>query len=90
MTKCYAKCMAQMVARLDEGLADAVDELVQSGAVASRSEAVRKGLEWLVDTHRRRQVGLDIAEGYRLTPQAEAESGWSDQATTGMITDEPW
>lgn len=82
--------MAQMVARLDEALADAVDELVASGVVASRSEAVRVGLQRLVDQHRRSQIGARIVEGYRTVPQAEAEVGWADESTVRMIADESW
>lgn len=82
--------MAQMVARLDDELAADVDELVASGVVASRSEAIRIGLERLVDEHRRRQIGEDIVEGYSVAPQAEAEVGWADGSTVRMIADESW
>lgn len=82
--------MAQMVARLDDELAAAVDELVASGAVASRSEAIRIGLERLVDEHRRRRIGHDIVEGYQAVPQTETEVGWADESTVRMIADEPW
>jgi Arc/MetJ-type ribon-helix-helix transcriptional regulator len=82
--------MAQMVARLDDRLAAAVDELVAAGAVPSRSEAVRIGLERLVDDHRRRQVGQAIVDGYRRVPQTEDEGLWVDESTLRMIADEPW
>jgi Arc/MetJ-type ribon-helix-helix transcriptional regulator len=82
--------MAQLVTRIDQGLADAVDALVEDGVVASRSEAVRMALERWVDEHRRRNVGARIAEGYRNLPQSEAEVGWADEATIRMIADEPW
>ena len=45
--------MAQLVTRVDDRLAAAVDELVAAGIVASRSEAVRLGLERLIDRCRR-------------------------------------
>ena len=48
----YAKRMAQLVTRVDDALVAAVDELVVAGVVASRSEAVRVGLERLIDRHR--------------------------------------
>lgn len=82
--------MAQIVTRVDDGLASAVDELVAQGVVASRSEAVRLGLEQVVDAHRRRRIGERIVAGYRAQPQAAAEVGWSDEATTAMIADESW
>lgn len=82
--------MAQLVTRVDDELAAAVDVLVADGVVGTRSEAVRLGLERLIDRHRRDQVGARIAEGYRAQPQVAAEVGWSDAATVGMIADEPW
>jgi len=82
--------MAQLVTRVSDELAAAIDELVANGVVASRSQAVRLGLERLVDRHRRAEVGASIAEGYRRRPQTEPEVGWADEASVGMIADEPW
>lgn len=82
--------MAQLVARVDDQLAAAVDELVAAGIVASRSEAVRLGLERLVDRCRRDEIGSKIANGYRDRPQADAEVGWADESSVRMIAEEPW
>lgn len=82
--------MAQLVTRLDDELAAAVDELVAAGVVTNRSEAVRLGLERLVDRYRRDQIGMRIVDGYRSQPQTEAEVGWADEASIRMIADEPW
>ena len=82
--------MAQMVARLDDALAADVDDLVSSGVVASRSEAIRLGLERLVDEHRRRLIGEAIVAAYSAVPQSESEVGWTDEATVRMIADESW
>ncbi len=82
--------MAQLVTRVDDALAAAVDELVAAGVVTSRSEAVRLGLERLIDRHRRSQIGARIVEGYRATPQDDAEVGWADASSVRMIVEEPW
>ncbi len=82
--------MAQLVTRIDDDLAAAVDELVASGVVASRSEAVRLGLQQLIDRHRRDRTGARIVAGYRARPQEEAEVAWADDATVRMIAEEPW
>ena len=82
--------MAQLVTRVNDDLAAAVDELVAAGVVASRSEAVRLGLERLVERYRRSQVGARIVEGYRRVPQTEAEVGWADESSVRMIAEEPW
>lgn len=80
----------QLVARVDEQLVAAVDRLIAEGALTSRSEAVRRGLEVLVDQHRRRAVGKAIVDGYRREPQTPEEVGWADEATRQMIAQEPW
>ena len=82
--------MAQLVTRVDDVLVAQVDSLVAAGVVASRSEAVRRGLEVFVDRQRRGAVGAAIAEGYRLRPQTAQEVGWADESTRRMIADEPW
>jgi Arc/MetJ-type ribon-helix-helix transcriptional regulator len=82
--------VAQLVTRIDDKLASEVDALVSQGAVRSRSDAVRQGLEALVERHRRSAVARAIVEGYRRVPQTEAEVGWADEATRRMIADEPW
>lgn len=87
---CYADCMAQLVTRVDDRLVAAVDELVAAGVVASRSEAVRLGLERLVERCRRERIGAEIVAGYRRRPQSDDEVGWADEATRRMIADESW
>jgi Arc/MetJ-type ribon-helix-helix transcriptional regulator len=82
--------MAQLVTRVDDELAAAVDELVEQGAVASRSEAVRVALEQLVDRYRRRRLGAQIAAAYSTTPQTDGEVGWADESSVRMITEDPW
>ncbi len=82
--------MAQLVARVDDELAAAIDSLVEAGFVASRSEAVRLGLVRLVDRFRRDEIGARIVNGYRSHPQTEAEVGWADESSLRMIAEEPW
>lgn len=88
--KRYAICMTQLVTRVEDKLAAAVDALVASGVVASRSEAVRMALIRLVDQHARAEIGARIVKGYVETPQTEEEIAWGDEATARMIADEPW
>lgn len=82
--------MAQLVTRIEEGLVAEVDRLVAAGAVASRSEAVRRGLRELVERERRAATGVAIVEGYRRRPQTDDEVGWADAATEQMIAEEAW
>ncbi len=80
----------QLVTRIPDTLAEAVDRLVQRGVYASRSDAVRAGLDNVVDRARRDAIGRAIADGYRRKPQDEDDLAWSDAATAAMIAEEPW
>jgi Arc/MetJ-type ribon-helix-helix transcriptional regulator len=82
--------MAQLVARLDDRLLADVDELVAEGVVGSRSEAARRGLEQLVDQHRRRRIGAAIVDAYRRQPQTDDELAGLNDATRALVEAEPW
>ena len=82
--------MAQFVTRLEDVLADRVDSLVAAGVLASRSEAVRIGLERLADQLERERIGAQIVDAYTRIPQTDEELGWTDEAARRMIADEPW
>jgi Arc/MetJ-type ribon-helix-helix transcriptional regulator len=82
--------MAQLVTRVDDALAAAVDDLVTAGVVGSRSEAVRLGLERLVERHRRDRIGAQIVAGYLARPQDDDDTSWTDEDTRRMIEAEPW
>jgi len=82
--------MAQLVARLDDELMAEVDRLVADGVVANRSEAVRLGLERLVDQQQRQRVGAAIVDAYRRQPQADEELAGLDEATRALVNEEPW
>jgi len=82
--------MAQLVTRLDDRLVEQLDALIADGVVATRSQAVRLGLERLIDEHTRRRVGAQIVEGYRRQPQTDEELTGLDEATRALIEEEPW
>ena len=82
--------MAQLVIRIDDELAGAVDELVAAGEVSSRTDAVRIALRRLVEDRRRRSIGQAIVEGYERVPLTDDELGWSDELTGRMVAEEPW
>jgi Arc/MetJ-type ribon-helix-helix transcriptional regulator len=80
----------QLVTRVPDALADAVDDLVQAGVFSSRSEAVRTGLENVLEHERRAATGRAIVEGYRRIPQESDDLAWPDAASSAMIAEEPW
>lgn len=82
--------MTQLVARVDDSLVAAIDDLVAAGVVASRSDAMRVGLQALVEDHRKRLVGERIVDAYRRLPQTDEELAGIDVSTRTLIEEEPW
>ena len=82
--------MAQVVARLNDDLVAAIDDLVTEGVFESRSDAIRRALEFVVDAERRTRTGEAIIAGYRRIPETAEELRWAEAATAAMIADEPW
>lgn len=80
----------QLVTRVPDAMAAAVDRLVEAGLYGSRSDAVRAGLDAVVERERRRRLGQAIVDGYRREPQDDDDSTWSDAQTAAMIAEEPW
>ncbi|MCD6726588.1 MAG: ribbon-helix-helix domain-containing protein [Solirubrobacteraceae bacterium] len=80
----------QLVTRVPDSIAEAVDDLVRAGVFASRSDAVRAGLETVVERERRDAIARAIVDGYRRIPQDADDLTWSDAATAAMIAEEPW
>jgi len=80
----------QLVARIPDDLAAAVDDLVREGEFESRSQAVRIGLHAVIERRRRVAVGKAIVEGYRRIPQSEDDLEWVEAAAAAMIAEEPW
>jgi Arc/MetJ-type ribon-helix-helix transcriptional regulator len=82
--------MPQVVTRLDAGLLAAVDRLIADGVLASRSEAVRLGLEQLVEGVRRSRIAADIVEGYRRAPQSADELRRAEEGLHALLAEESW
>ncbi len=80
----------QVMARVDEKLVADVDALVRAGTLSSRSEAVRVGLEALVDRLMRAAVGDQIVAAYRAQPPEAGLDAWAEQAGRAVIEAEPW
>lgn len=80
----------QLVTRVPDAVARAIDGLVEGGVFASRSDAVRAGLETVIEDERRAALGRAIVDGYLRIPQNADDLGWPDAATAAMIAEEPW
>jgi Arc/MetJ-type ribon-helix-helix transcriptional regulator len=80
----------QFVVRVPPELAASVDGLVSAGSFASRSEAVRAGLELVVEREHRDAIGRAIVAGYERLPQAEDDLAWTQALGAAMTAEEPW
>ena len=67
-----------------------MDRLVGSGRFRTKADAVRAALEELVEEERRRDVGKQIAEGYRRIPQDDDEVAAATESALRSIHEEPW
>jgi Arc/MetJ-type ribon-helix-helix transcriptional regulator len=61
----------QIAVRLPPELLEEIDGLVGSGRFETRAEAIRSGIELIVDAERRDRIGRSIVEGYARVPQVE-------------------
>lgn len=80
----------QIAVRIPDALVQDLDEVVARGDFANKAEAVRTAIEALVDTERRRRIGVSIAEGYRRLPQTDDEVERATAAAIASIYEEPW
>jgi Arc/MetJ-type ribon-helix-helix transcriptional regulator len=71
--------MAQVVARLNDDLVAAVDDLVSEGVFESRSDAIRRALEFVVDAEAA-LVSLCIIAGYQRIPKPPRTVGRGDRS----------
>lgn len=82
--------MVQLVTKIDDATANALDELVSAGEYASRSAAVRAGIERIIDESRRSKTASLIVAGYQRLPETADELELARIATIAMIAEEPW
>jgi Arc/MetJ-type ribon-helix-helix transcriptional regulator len=82
--------MEQLVVRVPDEMAKAVDDLVDAGEFETRSDAVRAAVHAMLDRRRRDEIGNQINQGYARVPDTEAEM-WAAQETARIsIEEEPW
>ena len=82
--------MTQIAVKLPDGLVRELDELVAQGLYPSRSAAVRKAVEMILDGQRRAGIEEAYASGYRQAPESEGELVEAKRLATLAIDDEPW
>ena len=80
----------QIAVKLPDGLLDEIDQLVEQGHVASRSEAVRRGLAVLLERARSEQLDQAFRRGFRAQPQTDEEVEEAWRRGVASIEEEPW
>jgi Arc/MetJ-type ribon-helix-helix transcriptional regulator len=61
----------QIAVRIDQDLADRLDALVADGRFDTKADAIRAGIEALLEHERQRRLDDAIVEGYRRIPAGD-------------------
>jgi Arc/MetJ-type ribon-helix-helix transcriptional regulator len=80
----------QLAIRIAEELAVGLDDLVERGRFATRTEAVRAAIGELIDRERRAAIGAAIVLGYEKHPETAEELQIADGNLRRLIAEEPW
>lgn len=80
----------QVAAKLPNDLVEAVDDLVEHGTFANRSQAIRQGLETLLATQRREALEETYRRAYARHPETEEELAEASRLAIASIEEEPW
>ncbi len=80
----------QIAVKLPDPLVERVDALVNAGSFASRSEAVRRALEALVEDSTRAAIDRAFREGYERFPVTDEELADAYRLGIESIEEEPW
>ena len=80
----------QLAIRIAEELAAGLDDLVERGRFATRTEAVRAAIGELIDRERREVIGAAIVLGYERHPETAEELQIADGNLRRLIAEEPW
>ncbi len=80
----------QIAVKLPDRLVGELDRLVEAGAFASRSQAVRSGLEAMVAARRSEEIDRRYRDAGTRVPESDAELSDATRLAVGAIDDEPW
>lgn len=87
----YADDMSKQIAvKLPERLLQHVDRKIVDGALASRADAVRRGLGLLLRELERERVAQAYRDGYARTPETAQELDEARRLGIASIEEEPW
>ena len=82
--------MTQLVARVDDSLVAAIDEMVAQGYIESRSAAVRLCLQSVMRELLRARDDRQTIEAYTRIPMPDDDLDEIYTSAARMILEEPW
>lgn len=82
--------MTTVAIRLPDDTLERLDELVHPEGYATRTEAIRRAIEVLLDAHERSAIDREIVEAYTRAPQADEDVAVAAAAARALIEEEPW
>lgn len=82
--------MTTVAVRLPDDVVAEIDALVSRGTYATRTAAVKRALEVLIEAHAKAAVDEQIVEEYTRRPQSADEIATARAATIALIAEEPW
>jgi Arc/MetJ-type ribon-helix-helix transcriptional regulator len=80
----------QIAVKLPDELVGELDRLVAGGAFASRSQAIRRGIEALVSVRRREEIDRQYRDAMARLPETTEELDEATRLAVSSIADEPW
>lgn len=91
MTVRHTERMTKQIAvKLPDGLVNEIDRLVEAGTFASRSAAVRSGLEAMVAGQRREEIDRRYRAAADVHGETQDELEEATALAVSSINDEPW
>jgi Arc/MetJ-type ribon-helix-helix transcriptional regulator len=80
----------QIAVKLPDDVVARVDQLVSEGLFASRSAAVRRGLEAILSASASQAIDRAYEAGYGKFPETDRELGEAKKLAVEAIRDETW
>ena len=80
----------QIAVKLPDEVVHAIDHLVTTGRFASRSDAVRRGLDHVVREANAERIDRAFADGFARFPEHPEELADAERLAIESIEDEPW
>ncbi|MEN8041471.1 MAG: ribbon-helix-helix domain-containing protein [Actinomycetota bacterium] len=82
--------MTTVAIRLPDDILERLDELVRPDGYATRTEAIRRAIEVLLDAHEQAAIDREIVDAYTRMPQTAEEVAIAKAATKALVEEEPW